>query len=274
MKRKFSHEFDITILPKVIFDIIGSFFIRSMKDLYRLLNVSKNFQSLTLENWMKFVGVYYSPQYKIWASKHSKYIVKIADGMIDFNMDYPNVQSLRLEGCGCGIYNEQIKKVCPNMHDLVIRHYICEQREQFLPIDNIKMLSTYNWFPELFDRCTQLTHLDLSKSQQLTTLDGIEVLVNLIYLDIGQTRVEKIDPLQSLQNLKCLNILKTRVTQISNLKNCIGLEFLCVDEKHITDWKECNNEVKIIQPKDWKRTIQNLGIIPITSFFPLYELYL
>ncbi len=275
MKRKCPREteFDSTMLPKEILNIIGSFFIRNMQDLYPLLNVSKIFHSFTLENWMKFVGIHYSPQYKIWASKHSKYIVNISDELIDINMHYPNVQRLKLK-CHWRTDLKAIMKACPNVCELVLKRAILKDQTQYIPLYSIKMLSTYNWFPELFCKCTQLTHLDLNSSHQLTTLDGIEVLVNLIYLDIGQTKVEKIDSLPSLENLKYLNIYKTWVTKISNLKSCEALELLCFDGKHITDWTEFNNykqEVKIIQPQLWKMIIQKIGVIPITSIFPVYD---
>jgi Leucine-rich repeat (LRR) protein len=162
--------------------------------------------------------------------------------------------------------------VCPNIRELVLSKYI--NQDEFLkdiPTTNITMLSTYNWFPDLFCQFSHLTHLDLRKSHEIKTLDGIEALNHLVYLDIGQTKVKAIDPLQYLQNLKYLNIANTLVTKIFLLKYCLELEFLCVIERDITN-TVCKS-VHIIPPLLWIATIKNLEIIPITSIFPIYDSY-
>jgi hypothetical protein len=274
MKRKFSLKNNLLDVPNEIFDMIGCFLILNFLQVPLLLEVSKLLRDKVLKNWMKFAPALNLLTAK-WFSIHSKYIVNISDHMVDTLTSYPRLKSLRIDS-----YNYEFSDIgfsilmntCCNIQELILAKSIDKEKiEKYVPMVNITMLSTYNWFPDLFHQ--GLTHLDLRKSSHITTLSGIEVLHNLVYLDVGQTCIDTIDHLSSLQKLKCLNIAKTWVTQIFNLIHCLELEFLCIGENMIKDLTEfCKHRpsVCIIPSRQWRTIIRKSGIIPLTSRFPVY----
>jgi hypothetical protein len=272
MKRKWIISYQITDLPKELIVLIGSFFITKFTKLLRLLNVSKSFHIMVLENWMKFVISYRSTPSKEWHSKHSKYIVNISDKMIDSGASYPKLTSLRVDSVNNDLTEIlTIKSKCSHMKELVFTKNICRKNiEKCIPMSNITMLSTFNWFPELFGHFVSLTHLDL-RYAIISNLNGIELLQNLVYLDIGYTNVETIDIIQSLLKLRYLNIVNSRITEVFNLTNCVALEFLCFTEFNITDlvkFRDYKSSIRVIPKNMWRTVIKPL--IPNSLIFPIH----
>jgi Leucine-rich repeat (LRR) protein len=274
MKRKWNVLCQITDLPKELIVLIGSFFIKiNITKLLRLLNVSKSFHRMVLENWMRFV-ISYPKANKEWYAKHSKYIVNISDKMIDSVASYPKLNSLRVDSVENDFTDHWLsttKNKCSHIQELVFTKNICTSSiEKCIPMSNITMLSTYNWFPELFGQFVSLTHLDVSHAP-ISNLNGIEILQNLVYLDIRSTNVRTVDTIQNLLKLRYLNIANCLVTEIFCLTNCVALEFLCFTEFNINDLVEFINyksSIRVIPVYMWKISMKPL--IPISSIFPIY----
>jgi Leucine-rich repeat (LRR) protein len=101
-----------------------------------------------------------------------------------------------------------------------------------------------------------LQALDL-RSGYITLLVGIETLLHLVYLDIGNTTVETLEQLRGSPSLRYLNIDRChQLTSVSVLASCSSLEILCIDEEskvRLTDWAslvECKT-FTLIKWENW-----------------------
>ncbi|ABR48158.1 Spore coat protein CotH [Alkaliphilus metalliredigens QYMF] len=70
---------------------------------------------------------------------------------------------------------------------------------------------------------------------EISSLEGIEQLINLTSLDLRENFIVDLEPLRTLKNLTSLNIRETMVTDLSPLQDLINLEYLNIHSTPITN---------------------------------------
>jgi hypothetical protein len=92
--------------------------------------------------------------------------------------------------------------------------------------------------------------LDLSgkKITQISSIEGLEDLHELAFLNLSNNQISEIEGLERLRNLKGLNLANNSITEIKNLKYLTNLEYLNLNE----------NPIYILKGLD---TLENLKVI-------------
>ena len=108
-------------------------------------------------------------------------------------------------------------------------------------LKNMKHLETvdlsYNQFETVVFTSTDIQHLNL-RSNQLSTIDNLQALKNLLTLNLRSNNIEDLTPLENLTQLTYLNIRGNDVKQLTPLASL----------KNLTDLNARNNRIHSIEP--------------------------
>ena len=78
-------------------------------------------------------------------------------------------------------------------------------------------------------------------NNELTSLSGVQNLLNLKILSVSNNQINSLKELESLSNLENLNINKNQIRDVSDLVNCSKLKYLYMDNNYITDFETLSN---------------------------------
>lgn len=82
---------------------------------------------------------------------------------------------------------------------------------------------------------TNIRSLNLSANDRLETVSGLELQKNLVWLDLGKTRVSQFPPLRCFSYLECLNIRETLIKEIEVEENMNRLHYFDATGTDISD---------------------------------------
>jgi hypothetical protein len=92
-----------------------------------------------------------------------------------------------------------------------------------------------------FDEITTLYCYD----NQLTTLEGIENLVNLQYLYCSNNQLTSLEGIENLVNLKFLYCDNNQLTTLEGIENLVNLQYLSCNNNQLTSLEGIENLVNL-----------------------------
>ncbi|CAL5994464.1 Conserved_hypothetical protein [Hexamita inflata] len=166
--------------------------------------------------------------------------------------------------------NELIQKIKQNTYDLKqigLTKSISNSKIMLRDIDDLKSFSfidknaqkltvttleIYQCPNVIFEpRPMHLTNL-LIKSSQLSKLNGLENMTQLISLDLGSNKLSKVDELQDLINLKKLVLSNNQINKINWIKKLARLEYLNVSNNRILFINDINEIIDKVKDENGK----------------------
>jgi Leucine-rich repeat (LRR) protein len=113
---------------------------------------------------------------------------------------------------------------------------------------NIKKLDCFNNQLTSLEGIENLVNLRelYCYNNQLTSLDGIENLVNIEYLDCSYNQLTSLEGIENLVNLERLYCYNNQLTSLENIENLVNLERLyCFNNQFTDDYKNYLRTLKI-----------------------------
>lgn len=109
-------------------------------------------------------------------------------------------------------------------------------------------------------------------SRRIASLEGIERLSNLEWLNLGRNRIEDLGPLRGLTRLEFLDLGDNRICDLKPLCNLTGLTTLILDRNRINELGSLRNLVNLRRLNLAENRI--VDIAPLASMKNLTSLYL
>jgi len=131
----------------------------------------------------------------------------------------------------------------------------------------------------------QITELDCS-NKGLTSLDGIENLINLRWLTCSVNNLTSLKGIENLKNLILLNCHNDNLTSLKGIENLTELKYLFCSSNHLTSLEGIENLRKLQRLYCWRNNyltslegIENLTKLeylycPFNNFSDDYKQYL
>lgn len=111
----------------------------------------------------------------------------------------------------------------------------------------------------------KITNLKNTKDKNITSLSGIENLINLSSLNLSNNQISNIEPLEGLTNLTCLELDNNQISNISPLKELTNMTDLDLSSNKINNLDSLKGLNKL--------TSLNLYANQINDYSAIYDYY-
>jgi hypothetical protein len=120
-------------------------------------------------------------------------------------------------------------------------------RKQNIPHDQISKLNCFNNQLTSLEGIENLVNLErlYCYKNQLTSLEGIENLVNLKYLDCSLNQLTSLDGIENLINLEGLDCCNNQLTSLDGIENIVNLKGLYCSHNQLTSLDGIENLVNL-----------------------------
>lgn len=117
-----------------------------------------------------------------------------------------------------------------------------------------------------------VTNLGMSLQLYVTTISGLELLVNLTEFDLTQNMTSDISPLTSLTKLTKLNLTQNDVGDISSLAGLTNLTFLWLQDNIVSDISPLAGLTKLTELNLQKNEISDISALAALTDLTLLNL--
>lgn len=142
---------------------------------------------------------------------------------------------------GNNISNINVVSNWTNLVDMSFSNNIIEEIPNLNNLSNLETVNlSNNKIKSIENISGSMEELSIDNNE-LTSLSGVQNLLNLKILSVSNNQINSLKELESLSNLENLNINKNQIRDVSGLVNCSKLKYLYMDNNYITDFETLSN---------------------------------